>query len=55
MVFRRYKESGTGKLGSLMLVLGASGGPKIISAVLNVIANHLLLGMPLFEAVIRPR
>jgi gamma-glutamyltranspeptidase len=55
MVFRRYKESGTGKLGNLMLVLGASGGPKIISAVLNVIANHILMGMPLFEAVIRPR
>ena len=52
MVFRRYKESGMGKLGCLMLVLGASGGPKIISAILlNVIANYILLGMPLLEAI----
>ena len=55
MVFRRYREVGTGTLGSLMLVLGASGGPKIISAVFNVIANYILLGMPLFDAVVRPR
>ena len=52
MVFRTKDED---KLGALSLVLGASGGPKIISAVLQVMANHLLLGMPLFEAVVQPR
>jgi gamma-glutamyltranspeptidase len=54
-VFRRYKETGTGTLGNLMLVLGASGGPKIISAVFSIIVNYVLLGMPLFESIIRPR
>jgi gamma-glutamyltranspeptidase len=46
-------EAGT--LGPLILVLGASGGPKIISAVVQIFANMMLLGMPLFESIIHPR
>jgi gamma-glutamyltranspeptidase / glutathione hydrolase len=45
----------TRELGDLRLVLGASGGPKIITAVLQVIINYLLLGKPLFESVAHPR
>lgn len=42
-------------LGALRLVIGGSGGPKIITAVTQVILNHLLLGRPLLEAVAHPR
>ena len=38
-----------------MLVLGGSGGPKIITAVLQVFINFCLLGLPLFESMARPR
>lgn len=55
MVFRRHIREGTATLGNLMLVLGASGGPKIISAVVSIITNYVLLGMPLYESVVRPR
>ena len=50
-------EQGQGEnaLGKLALVVGGSGGPKIISSVLQVIINHLLLGMPLFESIARSR
>lgn len=54
MVFQTATD-GADKLGGLSLVIGASGGPKIISAVLQVFANHLLFGMPLFDAVVYPR
>jgi gamma-glutamyltranspeptidase / glutathione hydrolase len=43
------------ELGNLRLVLGASGGPKIITAVFQVIINYLLLGKPLFDSVAHPR
>lgn len=52
MVFRTTAED---KLGPLSLSIGASGGPKIISALLQVFANHLLFGMSLFDAVVYPR
>ena len=56
MVFQTKKDKDNGEtLGNLSLVLGASGGPKIISAVLQVFANHLLYGMSLFDAVVYPR
>lgn len=55
MVFRRQEWASSNSLGDLMLVIGASGGPKIISAVFQVMANVILLGMPLFEALIKPR
>lgn len=32
-----------------------SGGPKIITAVTSIFLNHIILGMPLFEATIHPR
>ena len=31
------------------------GGPKIITAVLQVILNHLFLGMPLYKSIASPR
>lgn len=43
------------QLGKLMLVVGGSGGPKIISAVLQVILNYCFLGMNLFDSMTRPR
>ena len=55
MVFRRSDKQSQASLGELLLVLGGSGGPKIITAVVQVFLNHLLLGMPLFESTIRPR
>jgi gamma-glutamyltranspeptidase len=53
MVFRRSAEAGT--LGQLILVLGASGGPKIISAVVQIFANMVLLGMSLWDSIIHAR
>ena len=43
------------KWGDLVLVWGGSGGPKIISSVLNVFLNALVRKMPLFDAVTTPR
>ena len=43
------------KWGNLVLILGGSGGPKIISAVIQVFLNVCFLGMPLFDAMARPR
>jgi gamma-glutamyltranspeptidase len=37
------------------MVVGASGGPKIISAVLQVVLNYLFLGQTLFESMLQPR
>lgn len=42
-------------LGRLALVFGASGGPKIPSATLQVFVHHILEGMPLWESIIAPR
>ena len=53
LVLRR-EESGNG-WGKLMLVVGGSGGPKIISAVLQVIINYCFLGMNLYDSIVRPR
>jgi gamma-glutamyltranspeptidase len=56
MVFRRRDgENSARRLGELLLVLGGSGGPKIISAVVQTLLNRVVIGMPLFEAVIHPR
>lgn len=54
-VFRRAEGTESTDLGDLSLVLGGSGGPKIISSVLQVIINYCMLGMSLFDAVARPR
>jgi gamma-glutamyltranspeptidase len=48
-------EDNCNELGDIVLILGASGGPKIISAVLQTIINYCILGMPLFESVVSPR
>ena len=53
LIFRRSKKSD--QLGDLMMVLGASGGPKIITAVFQVFFNYAVLGMPLFESISHPR
>jgi gamma-glutamyltranspeptidase / glutathione hydrolase len=58
MVFRRHEgafASETKGWGDLVLTLGGSGGPKIITAVLQVLVNVCFLGMPLFESMSRPR
>jgi gamma-glutamyltranspeptidase/glutathione hydrolase len=41
--------------GNVILVLGASGGPRIISAVFNVIVDHFEFGMGLSDAVAAAR
>lgn len=48
-------HSSENNLGKLMLAVGASGGPKIITAVLQVILNHLYLGMPLYDSIVHAR
>eukprot|EP00980_Cylindrotheca_fusiformis_P004801 scaffold1028_cov135-Cylindrotheca_fusiformis.AAC.11 len=55
MVFRKINSEPDDNLGKLALVVGGSGGPKIITSTLQVFINYCLLGMPLFEAVVRPR
>mmetsp|Transcript_49656 Transcript_49656/g.74000 ORF Transcript_49656/g.74000 Transcript_49656/m.74000 type:complete len:743 (-) Transcript_49656:1054-3282(-) len=59
MVFRKGDDAGVGGtasgLGSLVMVLGGSGGPKIINAVVQVFVNHLLLGKSLFDSMANPR
>ena len=59
MVFQAMASSDenmeTQALGDLLMVIGASGGPKIISAVFQVIVNYFMLGMPLFDSVAHPR
>ena len=42
-------------LGKVRMVLGASGGPKIITATTQMILNHLFAGLNLFSANSRPR
>ena len=60
MVFKSHATSDdnlkeSSMFGDLKLVLGASGGPKIITAVLQVYANIILLGLPLFTSISKPR
>jgi gamma-glutamyltranspeptidase len=58
MVFLRSEGDNPHKgsrWGTLILALGGSGGPKIISAVLQVLLNFCFLGMPLYDSVTRPR
>ena len=68
MVFRKKDGSSGGSFdeksssnhdekgwGDLILVLGGSGGPKIITAVVQVFLNVCFLGVPLFDAVTKPR
>jgi gamma-glutamyltranspeptidase/glutathione hydrolase len=41
--------------GEVVLALGAAGGPRILSAVAQVVVRHLVDGLPLDVAVIAPR
>merc|ERR1712194_150346 len=42
-------------LGSLFMVVGASGGPKIITATLQAFLNFGLIGKSLFSSIAAPR
>ena len=42
-------------MGDLILVIGASGGPKIITAVLQVLIRIIYMGQKVFDAVLHPR
>jgi hypothetical protein len=42
-------------LGNLVLLLGSSSGPKIITLVLQAILNYVFVGMPLFKSMSTPR
>ena len=58
MIFRAEHElptSGDDKNEKLLMCLGGSGGPKIITAVLQVIVRHLLFGKDLFASMAHPR
>jgi gamma-glutamyltranspeptidase len=53
--FKKNEMDNSSALGDLFMSIGASGGPKIITSVVQVFINHALLGMPLFEAMAHPR
>lgn len=53
MLFRR--QPGDNRLGDLTFVIGGSGGPKIISAIIQVMCRVILQGLPLFDAIVHPR
>lgn len=55
LVFKKSEDEGNVSLGKLFLAIGASGGPKIITSVVQVFINHALLGMSLFDAMSHPR
>lgn len=54
-VFRKTTNEEDGNLGKLVLSLGASGGPKIITSVMQTIINVCILGLDLYESVASPR
>jgi len=55
LIFRPQKGDDAKDLGKLVMVLGASGGPKIPTCVLQVFVNYILMGMPLYESIAYPR
>jgi gamma-glutamyltranspeptidase len=55
LVFRRQAEEEHDTLGTLVLAVGASGGPKIITAVLQVLLSVVMEGMSLYTSIVRPR
>lgn len=54
LVFHHARDS-SNKLGDFFMALGASGGPKITSALLQTFLNYARGGMNLFDAVTFPR
>lgn len=55
LVFHRDGNATESRMGKIFMGLGASGGPKIISAVLQVFLNYAWLGMDLFASMASPR
>jgi len=56
MMFRQEESIKSDEsLGTLFLAIGASGGPKIITAILQVFINFAWLGMPIYESIAHPR
>lgn len=55
LVFRRSKNATDSRLGRIYMSLGASGGPKIITATAQTILNYAWLGWDLFESMAYPR
>ena len=54
MIFRSEVEGGM-EIDRPVLILGGSGGPKIISSVLQVFLNYCVIGLSLFDSITRPR
>lgn len=55
MIFEPKEDSKSLSLGDLFMVLGGSGGPKIITATLQTFLNHAVDKMDLFSSVASPR
>jgi gamma-glutamyltranspeptidase len=56
LVFRKDAGNATdSRMGKIVMGIGASGGPKIISAVLQVFLNYAWVGMDLFASMASPR
>lgn len=55
LVFRHNKKHSADDLGDFFMALGGSGGPKIITSVLQTFLNYARGGMHLFDAVTFPR
>jgi gamma-glutamyltranspeptidase len=55
LVFQESADSLLPSPGQLILALGASGGPKIITAVTQVFLHHTIMGLPLLESVVHSR
>jgi len=54
LIFRHDRNSSS-ELGDFFMAIGASGGPKIITSVLQTFLNYARGGMHLFDAVTFPR
>jgi gamma-glutamyltranspeptidase len=56
LIFKSEEGSSNGNsFGTFFLAIGASGGPKIITSVVQVFINYAMLGMSLFDAMAHPR
>ena len=56
LVFQNIGGAGSRhSLGPVRLAIGASGGPKIISAVLQTLLLHVMTGLSLYNAIAHPR
>lgn len=55
LVFRDTNSSSNSDFGDFVMAIGASGGPKIITSVLQVLLNYVMLGKSLLESVVHPR